>query len=500
MFHSFRIISIISILGMLLGMALMALRIFNTVDFNEALQLVTSGAEWESMYAIWKVINGQQLYTDRLEIPYNAVVYNWLFYHSYAAFSGTILNLLTLGDQWLPTVGRFFSLFAITSGGYGAYCVFTRMYKSINVWTRVYCFAFAGYVAAGPMIGWWTFTARADLWAMALEIIAVAVFLKYYRSRPIAAVLSFSLLCYAAWSFKQINVYAVGAGGLFLLLNRDWKALFTLSGVMIFLWTATLLIGGPLYREAILFSDFTIIFAASQGAFNLSSLATKTTPSLTVLAALLLTYVLLPEKRRTLTGNDGVVLACCGIFVSALMAIPASFQTGAGDNYYFTLSFFMALAVVAGTAALMHDGRLPTLIAPASILGWTIHIIAILMVLGGYKGVTDVRSQHVAHMARKQCLDKLPRPLFVDYSYFSLPWMTPGNEPFVISFQYLVERDAGKTFKQGGIGGLIDERHFNALAFISKATPKTYDGSDLKGYTHRPDLCDAMAVMLKKND
>ena len=499
MFHSFRIMTVFSILGMLLGVALIALRISNTVDFNEALQLVTSGAEWESMFAIWKVINGQQLYTDRLSLPYNAVVYNWLFYYSYAGFTETILNLLSLSDEWLPTVGRFFTLVAISSGLYGAYSVFSGLFKNKNIWTHLYSFVFSGYVAVGPMIGWWTFTIRADLWAMALEIIAVAIFLKHYRSRPIAAVLLFALLCYAAWSFKQINVYAVGAAGLFLLLNRDWKTLFTLSGVMISLWTATLLIGGPLYREAILFSDFTIIFAASQGAFNLSSLATKTTPSLTVLAALLLTYVLLPEKRRTLTGNDGVVLACCGIFVSALMAIPASFQTGAGDNYYFTLSFFMALAVVAGTAALMHDGRLPTLIAPASILGWTIHIIAILMVLGGYKGVTDVRSQHVAHMARKQCLDKLPRPLFVDYSYFSLPWMTPGNEPFVISFQYLVEREAGKKFKQGGIGGLIDEGHFNALAFISKTTPRTYDGSDLKGYTHRPDLCDAMAVMLKND-
>jgi len=500
MSHSIRIVSIFSLVGMLLGVALMLVRISNTLDFNEALQLVTSGAEWESMFAVWKVINGQQLYNDRLDIPYNAVVYNWLFYNAYAAFTGVSLHLLALGDEWLPTIGRFFTLVAVASGSSGAYLVFSQLFKNANIWTRIYCFAFAVYLTTGPLIGWWAFTLRADIWAMALEIIAVAVFLRHYRSRPIVTVLMVALICYAAWSFKQINIFAIGATGLFLLLRQDWKSLFILSVATLFLWAATLLIGGAPYREAILFSDFTIVFAMSKGMFNLTSLASKTSPSLVLLGVLGVTFILSSESRRKFIDDDALVLACCGILIALLIAVPASFQTGAADNYYFSLSFFMALAAVAGSAILTRDGSFPKFTGYASIFGWTIHMFAIVLVLGGYQGVTDLRKQHVDHMAGKQCLDKLPRPLFTNDSYYTLPWMTPGNEPFPISFQYLVERAAGKDFKHGGIGGLIGQGYFKALAFIGQTPPPTYDGANLKNYAHRPDQCDTMAVMLKIQD
>jgi len=498
---SFKHLTLISILGAVLGLALMALRVSNTLDFDQALQLITSGAEWESMYPIWKVINGQVLYTDRLKIPYNAVVYNWLFYQSYAAFTGSILNFFSLGDEWLPTVGRHFTLIGIATGIVAAFTIFLRLFETKKGWTKTFCLAFATYIATGPLIGWWTFTIRADIWALTFEMIAIACFLKYYPSRRIKAVLLLAAFCYLAWSFKQINVYAVGGAGLFLLLRRDLPALATLIGAIVSLWGATLVLGGGQYIENILFTDFTIIFSIGHGIFTLTNLAIKTLPSLVILVALLGASIISPDSRRILLRDDTVLLAVCGLFVASLLAIPASFQTGAAENYYFTLSFFMGLAAVAGIAVLTRENA--SSLGPirmVSAVGWGAFVVVICSVFVGYKGVTDVRSQHIERMAHKRCLDNLPKPFFANYPYYGLPWMTPGNEPFVFSFQYLKERQAGKNFEKGGLGGLITSGRFKALALVQRPPPKTFDGASFEDFVYRPDLCAEMSILLRKSD
>ena len=501
MILSFKHLTVASVVAAIAGVAVMVLRISNTVDFGEALQLITSGAEWESMYAVWKVINGQTLYTDRLQVPYNAVVYNWLFYQSYAAFTGSILHFLSLGDEWLPTVARHFTLFGVAAALVGAYTAFLQQFETKDRWTRAFCLAVAAYVATGPLIGWWAFTIRADVWALALEIIAVAWFLKNYPSRRIKAALLLAVFCYLAWSFKQINVGTVGGVGLFLLVRRDWKALAILAGAMIAFWGATFALGGAQYVENIVFADFTIIFSVDHGLYTLGNLFTKTLPGLVMLGALIGAFVVSPGSRRLLLADDAVGLAVCGMFVASLIAVPASFQTGAADNYYFTLSFFVALAAVAGIAALgQADAAAARPVRAASATGWGAFVGVIGLVLVGYAGVTDVRSQHVGLMANKRCLDSLPKPFFVNYSYYGLPWMTPGNEPFVFSFQYPRERQAGKKFENGGIGGLIAAGRFKALAFVQRPPPKIYDGASLEGYEYRPDLCPEMSILLRKSD
>jgi hypothetical protein len=181
------------------------------------------------------------------------------------------------------------------------------------------------------------------------------------------------------------------------------------------------------------------------------------------------------------------------------MAIPASFQTGAADSYYFTLSFFMALISMAGIASLTRENAAAAgPVLTASAVGWGGLIVAVSLVLAGYTGVTDVRDQHKTYLAHKRCLDKLPRPFFSNYSYYGLPWVTLGNEPFVVSYQYFKERKAGKKFEQNGVGGLIASGRFNALAFNSPAPPKTFDGASLDNFVSRPDFCRDMAVMLRK--
>ena len=220
-----------------------------------------------------------------------------------------------------------------------------------------------------------------------------------------------------------------------------------------------------------------------------------------MLVALLGAFAISSESRRVLLGDDTVLLAVCGLFVASLLALPASFQTGAADNYYFSLSFFMGLAAIAGIAALTRENATSaSAVRMATAVGWGAFVVVIGSVFLGYNGVTDVRNQHVERMAHKRCMDNLPKPFFSNYSYYGLPWMTPGNEPFVFSFQYPKERQAGKKFEKGGLGGLIMSGRFKALAFVQRPPPKTFDGASLADFVYRPDLCAEMSILLRKSD
>ncbi len=495
----FKSLTIFSVVAAILGFALMTLRVWSVLDYDQPLQLISTGAEWESLFAVWKVINGQELYTDRLKIPFNAVIYNWLFYQSYAFFTGLILSVLSLGDEWLPTVSRHLTLIGSATAFVAATTIFFRLFETNNRWTKAFCLAFAAYVTSGPLFNWWGFTTRADIWAFALEIVAVSCFLKYYPSRRIPAVLLLAAFCYLAWSFKQINVYAVGGAGLYLLWRRDWSALAMLTGVMSAFWGITLALGGDMYIENVLFADFTLILSLDRGLFKLSQGVFNTLPSLVMLGALFCTFIFSATSRRILARDETTVFAVCGLFVASIIAIPASFHTGSDVNYYFTLSFFMALTSVAGIAVLTRErttsaGPLST----ASAVGWGIFIVAILFIFSGFTGVTYMKEQHVTRTARMQCLEKLPRPVFIDDSYYGLPCETPGNDPFVVNYKYLNERKAGKKFEENGIGGLISSGKLKALAFIQRPPPKTFDGAPLDDFIYRPDLCAEMSVLLRK--
>jgi hypothetical protein len=494
---SFRTLTVLAAIGATLCIALLGLRIANTISLDEPLHLITSGAEWESLFAIWKAINGQEVYTDRLQIPYHAVVYNWLFYEAYAWFTGILLGLLSLSDPWLPTIGRLFTVLAAMTGILVCYAVFVRLFQERDAETRVLSLSFAVFVMTGPLIGWWAFTVRSDIWALALDIMAAGLFLKYYPRQKYAAVALLVTFGYAAWSFKQMYVFAVGAGGLLLLARRDWKLLGLLAGAMISAWAITFIVGNAQYVENVLFSDFTLFFAFSKGLRNIANFSIKSTPTLAALAALGVIIRASPHLRIALWRDDPTLFALGGVLVAGMIALPASFQTGGAEHYFFAESFYLALASVAGFALLRRekDGLSQGALGVAS-LGWVALSVALLLVLAGIKGITDVREQHVNNKAWKECLADLPRPLYVATAYMALPWMTENEEHFVVSYQYPMKRKAGKVFEAGGIGGLIAADYFKTLALNEASVPKELDGARLETYRHLPGRCPGLTILV----
>lgn len=471
----------------------------SAISFAEPLQLVTSGAEYESLFGVWKQTQGLPVYNDRFEAPYNAVMYNWALYKVYGTVTGAVLQIFSLSDDWLPTAGRLFSFLGVIVGAAAAYVAFAAALNAKKGELKILAGAFAVFIMAGPLVGFWAFTVASDLWALAMELTACVLFMTLYPKGRWKSVVAAAGFAYLAWSFKQTAVYAPGAIGLFLLLRRDLGPMFLFSGLMIGAWAGTLLLGDPQYIYNILLGDYPLVYSAKRMARNLGNFIVKSGPSLLLLTALAVAVLPSPSRRQVFWRNDWAVFALAGSFVAAMFSIPISSQSGGAENYYFSLSFFLCLLALATMSGLMSEDY-PALkpVMAASMLGWGTLIAALILVFTGVTGVIDIRGQHTSLMQKKACIDDLPRPLFVHDSYLSLPWMTPGNEPYVLSYAYDRDRAQGKQFQHGGIGGLVEKRHFAAIVMRRGSPLDKLDGTALNGYSIEAKTCGGLPVFMRK--
>ncbi len=471
----------------------MALRIASAVSFSEPLQLITSGWEQETLFPVWKAINGVVVYPDPFKIPFSVTSYNWLFIESYAVFSGAVLSILSLEDAWLPTVGRFFTLTILLAGTALSYASFLKILKTTDLTMKILCLSFSVFVFFGPLVGFWGFTVRADIGALTFEILAVFLFWTFYPNRPLLAVLLCAVAAYAAWGFKQVNVVSTVTVGLYLLYHRDWKPLFLLGGVLVIAYASTFLIGGYDYTWG--------VFEGARHGYSLDRLITntkiftlKSAPYLAALAALALAAVTSPRFRRAWLDDERAVLVLIGLCTAGIINMLANFKVGSADHYYFSFTYFVALASVVGFSKIREEAagaenRIQVKrVLGISMLGWAANIVAMGVVLFGLRGVVSVMPLHDLTIARKDCADRLPKPVFIGNAYLSLPWMNPGEHNFVISYNYFNERSAGLEFERGGIGGLIKDGYFASL-LIDKEFKDAYDGTPLDNYRRVPGQC-----------
>ena len=493
-----------AVLGALLSLLLMAARASSAISFAVPLQLITSGDEQSSLFAVWKASHGLPIYVDRLAPPFAHAFFNWLFYQSYGGVAAAVRAALGLDDAWLPTVGRLFTLVGVAAAAGLAYLAFERALRPSTGERPPLRTLLAGclavYVAAGPLVGFWGLTVRPDVWSLALETAAVAIFLALYPARRLPAVLGAAAAAYLAWSFKQTAVFAAAGIGLFLLLRRDWPMLAALVATMVAAWAITLLLGGSRYAAAIFFVGVPLEYSAAHTARIAVNFAVKALPALLMATAVLAALTTGKTAWIRLWASDAFLLGACGLFAAALLVVPSTTQTAGSENYYFPLNFFLSLAGAAGLAIAFEErpreaARLSAFVAA----GWIGLAAAVAAVFAGMAGVIDVRGQHANHMALKRCLDGLPRPLFVYDRYLSLPWMTPGNEPFVLSYVYETERARGRPFVDGGIGGMIEAGRFQAVAIPGTEPVSSLDHASLANYGPGPRRCAGMTVLYKKS-
>ena len=491
-----RLLTASAVVGAVLSAVLLAVRAGGAISLSEPLQVITSGWEQESLAAIWEYLHGSPIYVSRYDIPYRWSIYNWLFYVGYGAVIGAVLDVFSLGDPWLPTVGRLITLLGVAAAFGGAILSYRAVSGSAGPNYRLLALSFAVLVSAGPLVGFWAITTRPDVWALALEIWAVAAFWRLYGRRPVTAVLAFCLLAYGAWAFKQSNVVAIAAVALYLAARREGRPLAVLACVMAAAWGATLALGTPAYLNSIVLSEDMPVLAPGHMAAVAANFAAKFVPGVGGAAAVLIALGRSSRLADAWRENDGLAFSAAGLAFAAVLVAVTSLRAGSAENYYFTLAYFTSLFVLSGLRAVAAN---PTLTRGALTLGWLAQAGAVAAVLAGAVGVTSVRPTHRHLMDNKACLDTLPSPLFVADIYLSLPWMTPGSPSFVLGYGYERLREAGRPMERGGVGGLIDEGFFAALA-LPPGTAGAFDASPLGRYAPAATSCAAFRVFLRKPD
>lgn len=464
---------------------LFVLRITSAMSFTEPLQLTTSGSEEESLFGIWKVVHGETLYIDRLKIPYAAIVYNWLFYHSYGAVVGIASSILSLGDEWLPTLARTFTLAGIMALTIGAFVSLRQLLGNASRLGTVLAIGFAAYIGFGPLIGFWGITARPDVWALTWEVIGTYAFLRLYPKRTAAAVVAVAAAAYCAWAFKQTNVTLLCAAAGVLLFRLNLRALAALVAIMSLAFMTTFAIGGSQYTKSILFVGWRPEYHMDHFRAVIENFALKAAPSLVGFAVGAIWIVARGNVKSALR-HDAILFSLCGILAAAVLNSSLTSHLGAGENYYFSLNWFLIVASVSVLPSFLSDVTTQARLAVLTLTsGWLALALATILVLIGFKGTVSLRPLHAYYSKAKLCLDNLPRPLYVNRPYLSLPWMTSGSIPFVLSWFYYFDRKNGLPFEEGGLKGLIANQRL-ATVVITRVNKTELvdglDGSDLAGY------------------
>ena len=493
-----RTVTHLALIGAGFGVVLMAVRSFYAFSFTEPLQLVTSGAEYESLYAIWKYVHGLTVYADHTRIPFAGSFYNWFYYVFYGEITKWILGALSLGDAWLPTVTRLITATGMVYGTWITARLFLEFPAAGDDNLKRLGLAFALLIFFGPLMGFFGIATQPDIWGFAFDVTAIYVFLRFYERRPMVGLGLFWLFAYLAWSFKQIFIFSTGTVGLFLLLRRDWKMLGLLIVLSVLAWGATLAFGTSQYvKNIVTFGGVTVSLAWPQLFRNLGNAGIKFLPLLLGLAGVVVAIVR-SKRCRGLIGNavssittktpdTHFGLALLGSIVTSVLVIPASAKLGAAENYYFMFSFFFSLALLSALAKVAEADAWPATVSLPLSMGWLLHGLAICLVLGGVTGTLSTRYLHANMSKARDCLieKNLPASVFIASPYLSLPWMVPAEQHFVVQTNYRWDKPGGVEMESGGIGGLIDQGYFATIVIPGD----TFDGSDLQRYRLRDDKC-----------
>jgi hypothetical protein len=445
------------------SLILFLVRIYYAFSFVTPYMLSTTGYEWESMLSIWNFIHHQAVYTDPHRIPFTVSYYNWGYYYFYGSITQVCLHLLHLNDIWIPTVGRFISLgFTLIAGG--IFWLASRdLIKQGLFARRPIALAWCLIATCSPLAGFWSISVRPDIGALAFEAAGLYVILCYLRKQNERLIILAALLFYAAWAFKQSSVTMLTGSVLALLLLKRWRAFFTLSVLWWLLVLVTLFVGGPVYRENILFSQQHIPSTVSLGLSNVLRAAEKN-PFFLLSAAVILAVS--TRQFRLLASRPIEAALTLVVLFSCCFALFTSCKYGANDNYCIPTVWAAMLAF-----ALMSE-RMSVLLKLVGLAVCSCLMVgAIALVPAGLTFSYSYRDQDITHRNVAAKLSLLSGPAFVSDGYSDLPWVQRFSPHFVIPDTYYFDQAAGIPLEDGGWEGLAGRGYFATLALDRAFSP-----------------------------
>ncbi len=232
--------------------ALMAVRLASAVTLERPYLGGTSGCEEEALFSIWKAANGAEVYNNPWLPPFSASYFGWLFYEVYGLWVNGGLSLAGSEDAWLPTFARLFTLLGWMAGIILYWWVLRLVWgKSWNA-TRWLLPGLALLAFISPLFHWWSFTARPDIWALALELVALLAAVSYSRqSKGCSWVFVVGIAAFLAWSFRPTNISVLVGFGCWLLFAGRLKVLFALAASMAIAFATTISLLGRNFIESV---------------------------------------------------------------------------------------------------------------------------------------------------------------------------------------------------------------------------------------------------------
>lgn len=445
--------------------ALALWRVVLTISLRQPLQILTSGLEEEALFSIWKAVHGQAVYSDPFAIPFAASYFNWLFYAVYGSITALALSAGSLADEWIPTIAHALSL------AFALLCIplSVRLIREVlDLPPRQSFWLGAGtgvLVAFSPLVGWWNLTARPDIGALVLELLALLFCLRFVKTDRLAYLLAAIFLAFAAWSFRQVAVNVISGLCLYLLLRRRWRILAATVGLTFALYGVTFLLGGANYWSNTITCLGATDLYASHGWQNFL-LAGRKSPLL--LAGFAAAACLLIQSSRRKARPEVGLLALTWFF-SILWNFLTSTKIGASDNYFFpsvALGIFFALATLDELRRKLPDAVLGRGTVAVLMLAQT---ASCLVVMAGSAGRIDLRGDDAPAVALAGALRGAGGPTLVTERWLNLPWINPTTPHFVYAYVYREGPLKNHSYEAGGLEGLIDRRYFRKIV-IRKGT------------------------------
>lgn len=395
----------------------------------------TTGVEAPGLYGIYRVATGDALYQRLVDQP-TTMLFNAGFYQVH----GRLARAAGVPPASLPVFSRLLTAVLTLLLTVAAFRLAGAGLPRGAVPDRWLIAAWLGIGFFGPMVSWWSLTARPDLPAAACEAVGVLILLTALGdgARVTAGrVAAFTLACFAAWSFKQ-TFGVVYAGALVVLWRAGHGRAAACSALAFLAGAAGLAVAaGPFY-----FQNTVLASALSPWSFGSArdvAWDAVRAGGPVLLPAGILTAAALVSGRWT---REHRVLLGLGL-LSAVAGHVLAAKDGGSRNYLFSAYAMAVLIVVRGVSWTHLPGRARSAALLAGAVG-TIVVAGIPLLRPGLTSpILLTAPEAQAARAEVAAIGASRKPVFVQNALWALPWVARQHPSDVMDWTfYRPGRDA----------------------------------------------------------
>jgi hypothetical protein len=428
-------VKLLLVTASLLSISVFLLRLYFSLDY----EVLTSGCEEESLYAVWKYVYNLDLYQPNSKFPFTSSYFNANFYFFYGEICKFFILHLKINHSSLPIITRLISV-AFTLG------ILMITYKLFRINNSKNESAFIAIILVlNPYLGFWSITCRPDIGATFFSIWALYNFQKFNYKINYTVI----LLLVLAWSFKQSFIFTA----LYIFLFHGIKNINFIK-IVIFTLLIVSTIATSIYFYGNNYIDSIFLGQKNQGLDFHAGLKNLLLFFIKASPLIIITVVLKTWK------NYSLLLSTIFILTFILTC-----KDGASDNYY--LEFYFIIIAIISTNKKGQLEPYNFYLIP--------QIFILLALLLGIKGNLKPE-KFIDHELTSLFNGRGEKSAVLNHPALNLPWIIHGpieNIYHVKSFTYDIDFSKSK-FDYGGIYGTLNNNIYKRI-FLKRA-----DSAELK--------------------